>query len=133
MIMELLDIEDFLLGSGYLPILTLIAGCLFAVQAVFTCLMWRKGDETYFLKFISLTLAAVGLILAGICYPLAFKVGGVAMDIGGVFLAIAIIGGAGIQAWLFIRDTWFAGDGGEKSPKKGKTKAAKSTPEEGGV
>ena len=130
MIMELLDIEDFLLGSGYLPILTLIAGCLFAVQAVFTCLMWRKGDETYFLKFISLTIAAVGLIMAGILYPIAMKGAGVAMDIGGVFLAVAIVGGAGIQAWLFIRDTWFAGDEKEKSPKKGKTKAVKGKPEE---
>ncbi|HUX98274.1 MAG TPA: hypothetical protein VMV49_01855 [Candidatus Deferrimicrobium sp.] len=102
-----MDIEAFI-DSGGLSIVLLIAGTLFAVQAVITFLLWRKGDESYFLKFISYAIAAGAILGIGIGISIALADGGGGL-LSGVFIfeilaAITI----GIQIYIFIRDNWLS-------------------------
>ena len=100
---------NWLIEDGGLVYLALIAVGLFAVQTVFSFLLWRKGDKKYFFNFIVYAIAAATIMIGIIAY-----VGGL-MDniiseetftgIAAFFIVAACIAG-GIQIFFFIRDTW---------------------------
>jgi O-antigen/teichoic acid export membrane protein len=103
-----MSFENFIENGGLLSVL-IIAGSLFAVQAVMTFLLWRKGDQSYFLKFISYTIAAAAILLNAI--NLAW---GMAGGEGSTFLILVIVLtiaapiAIGIQVYIFIKDTWLS-------------------------
>jgi hypothetical protein len=125
--LELLDIDDFLIDTLFLPMAAVIAGALLLVQGIFSLLMWRRGEKTYFLKFISFLIAAIGLILAGIIFRIGYFSSEGLISVSAALVLIGIIGGGGIQIFIFVRDTWFRSEGVEKSSIKKKPKEAKGT------
>jgi O-antigen/teichoic acid export membrane protein len=99
----------FLGAGGGLIGIVLIAAGLFAVQAIFTFMLWRKGDENYLFKFIVYAVAATGLVVGAITYIIGViqedltsgaLTGGIA-----VFVIMACVAG-GLEIFFFIRDTW---------------------------
>ena len=98
-------------GGGLIAIVFIAAG-LFAVQAVFTFLLWRKGDTTYLFKFIVYAIAAAGLVIGAIGYISGIILGSgptEAAFIGATaFFVIAACVAGGIQIYFFIRDTWLS-------------------------
>jgi len=100
---------NWLYGEGGLATLAIIAAALFAVQAVFTFLLWRKGDKKWFFNFVVYAIAAATIMVGVIAY-----VGGLMDNIisedaivgmAVFFLVTACVAG-GIQIFFFIRDTW---------------------------
>jgi uncharacterized membrane protein len=103
------EIVDWLFNDGGLVILSLIVAALFVVQAVFTFLLWRKGNETYLLKFIVYAIAAAAILIADFGFALGPLNEVISMDawIGFSFVFLLMAGVAGgIQIYFFIRDTW---------------------------
>lgn len=98
----------WLIDGGGLGILCLIAAGLFVVQAVFTFLLWRKGDEKYLFKFIVYAIAAGAILIVGIGF-LSFAENAITdeafIGLEVVFLVMACVAG-GMQIFFFIRDTW---------------------------
>ena len=100
---------EWLLDDGGLIVLGLIAAGLFTVQAVFTFLLWRKGDgdKKYLFKFIVYAIAAAAIFIIDIGLMLLYDVISdetfISLEI--LFLVIACVAG-GIQIFFFIRDTW---------------------------
>ncbi len=99
----------FLDDGGGLIGMVLIAAGLFVVQAVFTFLLWRKGDEKYLFKFISYAIAATTLIIGAITWIQTMIMEDISMEaligLAAIFLIAVCIAG-GIQIFFFIRDTW---------------------------
>ena len=108
-----MDIGDFV-DSGGLSVVLFIVGALFAVQAVITFLLWRKGDETYFLKFLSYAIATAAILILGIGLT-ALLVGS---GSGSTLMALIIVFeiftpiAIGIQIYIFIRDNWLSKETG---------------------
>jgi len=101
------ELLDWLKNDGGLVTLSLIAAGLFVVQAVFTFLLWRKGDEKYLFKFIVYSIAAGAIFIIDIGYLSLYKVitdeAFIGLEV--VFLVMACVAG-GMQIFFFIRDTW---------------------------
>ncbi len=98
---------EFLFSGGLLMFGLIGVGC-FAAQSVFTFLLWRKGDETYFLKFLSFCIATVGMLIGTIAWVIILSGGGsegfLLFSMAIFFLTAAVA--AGIQIFVFIRDSW---------------------------
>ena len=97
----------WLLEYGGLAIVALIAAGLFVVQTVFTFLLWRKGDEKYFIKFIVYAIAAAAILIGTIGLMLFYDVitdeAFLAFEV--IFIVMACVAG-GIQIFFYIRDNW---------------------------
>jgi hypothetical protein len=97
----------WLVDDGGLAIIGLIAAGLFVVQAVFTFLLWRKGDEKYLLKFIVYAIAAGAILIVSFGLMLFYDVitdeAFIVFEV--IFVVMACVAG-GIQIFLFIQDTW---------------------------
>jgi hypothetical protein len=97
----------WLIDYGGIAIISLIAAGLFVVQAVFTFLLWRKGDEKYFFKFIVYAIAAAAIFIVTFGYMLMFDVisdeAFLACEV--IFILMAGVAG-GIQIFFYIRDNW---------------------------
>jgi hypothetical protein len=110
------ELLDWLLEDGGIVTLSLIVAGLFIVQAVFTFLLWRKGDETYLFKFIVYAIAAAAILIADFGFivgPLNELIPEEAWIANvGVFLVVACVAG-GMQIYFFIRDTWLKKEGGK--------------------
>ena len=116
------------IDSHILTVLVLIAGGLLVAQAVFTFLLWRKGDDSYLPKFIALSIAAFVVLMMGIGWLVMMEgdpSSAFVYTLAGIFLFVAPIA-IGIQIFIFIRDTWFPKDdeGPAKKPSKKKGGAA---------
>ena len=102
---------DLFIDSGGLSVVLFIAGALFAVQAVITFLLWRKGDETYFLKFLSYAIAAAAILIVGIGLTAALVGAKGIMSVIIIFEILTPIA-IGIQVYIFIRDNWLSKEKG---------------------
>ncbi len=95
--------------NGGLVIFSLIAAGLFIVQAIFTFILWRKGEAKYKFKFITYAIAAAAIIEGSITYIVAELPGGLSTNaqVGliAVFLVMVCIAG-GMQIYFFIRESW---------------------------
>lgn len=102
-------IIEWLLESGGLPLLGLIAGTLIALQAVFTFLLWRKGEKSYFLPFLSYTIATAALIIGSISYigALSHWSQETVMFTLSFFVITAIVA-ASLHIFHFIMNTWIS-------------------------
>ena len=100
---------EWLIDDGGLIVLGLIAAGLFTVQAVFTFLLWRKGDgdKKYLFKFIVYAIAAGAIFLIDISLGLLYDVitDETFLGLEIVFLVMACVAG-GMGIFFFIRDTW---------------------------
>ncbi len=102
---------DGFISNGGLAVVLIIAGCLFAVQAVICFLLWRKGDKSYFLKFLSYIIAAIPIIFLGIAMSIAIN-GPDNFAVMMIFVFVfATPVAIGIQIYSFIRNTWLSKEG----------------------
>ncbi|MHA1132638.1 MAG: hypothetical protein ACTSQQ_17765, partial [Candidatus Helarchaeota archaeon] len=108
---ETFDLYSFS-GGGHLLTLIFIGASLLVVQAVFSFLLWRKGESKYFLRFLIYVIGAVAVFAGaiGILQWVMETIGpGGSYDIWIISLnLIATIGAVavGIMVYLFIRDLW---------------------------
>ncbi|HUX98690.1 MAG TPA: hypothetical protein VMV49_03995 [Candidatus Deferrimicrobium sp.] len=116
--------------QGFLPAVVMIAGILFAIQAVITFLLWRKGDQSFYLKFVSFLTATICLLCAFVSYLIALSESEALLNVAAVVMLIGVPIAAGIQIYLYIRDTWFSDAAIEKRSAKGKLKEPKGLKEE---
>ncbi|MHA1278451.1 MAG: hypothetical protein ACTSQI_13365 [Candidatus Helarchaeota archaeon] len=102
-----LDIDSFIGDGGLLIILT-VATALFGFQTFVTYILWRRGDERYKLRFISLLLASIALFLSIITeLQIMLKSGSPEIfQTGLVIFMLVIPVAAGLQIFLFIWETW---------------------------
>ncbi len=108
MSLDLLDLESFGEDGGLLMVLV-VATALFGLQTFISYVLWKRGDETYKLKFISLLIASIALFF-GVIADLQVVINGSEglFEMGLVICMIAIPAAAAIHIYLFIIDKWFA-------------------------
>lgn len=102
------ELVNWFVGDGGLVTLSFIVAVLFVVQAVFTFLLWRKGDKKYLFKFIVYAIAAAAILIADFAYGLDMNhaISGDAF-VGMLFIFLVMAGVAGgMQIYFFIRDNW---------------------------
>jgi uncharacterized membrane protein len=101
------DLETFVDDGGLLVIL-IVATALFAIQTFATYVLWKRGDDKYKLRFISLLIASIALFIGLIAeIQVVIKGGSEALFIMGLVVFMGAIPiAAGLQIFLFIRDTW---------------------------
>jgi hypothetical protein len=103
--------EEFLLNGGIF-IFTLIGAVGFGLQAYFTYYFWKKGEEKYFLTFVSYLLATAALVCGMLCAAQLSWGDSVLVFYLTLFSFIGLaIAAAGIQIYRFIRDTWISTEG----------------------
>ena len=131
MSLELLEWDDFFQNPVGLPLIAITAGILLAVQAVFSFLLWRKGNKTYFMKFLSFSMISFAITFAGISYTTIYTGGGEPF-VAGVFIFFLFVPiGVGLQIFIFIRDTWFPGTAEKWFPTDKETTTRKDKKLEG--
>lgn len=108
MSLELLDMVTVLYENGGLAIFGFIAAGLFGLQAYFTFMLWKNGDESYFARFISYLIAAVIFLLGSINYVINLH-GPSNYSLLVFTMFLFLIGAtiaAGIQIFLFVQKKW---------------------------
>jgi hypothetical protein len=103
---------EFLLEDGGLAIIGLISGGLFVAQAIFTFIIWRKGDKSYFIPFLSYLIAATAMIggsisFIGILIDYSYQL----EDFMFIFFIITAIAAAALQIYNFIIKNWISKEG----------------------
>ncbi len=109
MSLELLDLVTGLYENGGLAIFGFIAAGLFGLQTYFTFMMWKNGDESYFLRFISFHIATVICLFSSINYVIYLQVP-YDYDLLIFTMFFFLIGAtiaAGIQIFVFVQKKWF--------------------------
>ena len=104
MVLELMDIVDFMDDGGLLIVLT-VALVLFGIQSYAAFVLWRRGQGEYKLRFIILLIATL-VVLFGFLGNLPFVVnGGSFLIYPSLYMLVVIIPVAAIfLIVLYIRD-----------------------------
>lgn len=109
MTLELLDLVSGLYENGGLSVFGFIAAGLFAIQTYFTFMLWKNGDESYFLRFISFHIATIIFLFSSINYVIYLQVP-YDYDLLIFTMFFFLIGAtiaAGIQIFVFVQKKWF--------------------------
>ncbi|NVM52244.1 MAG: hypothetical protein HWN66_00985 [Candidatus Helarchaeota archaeon] len=86
-----------------------IAAVLFLHQAIFSFLLWRRGEKKYLLRFIIYSIAAGGLVILTLGF-LSIPFGGSGRLYFGSMYLLGILGAVatGLTIYLFIRELWLS-------------------------
>ena len=106
MSLELFDLEAFAEDGG-LFIVLVVATALFGLQTFISYVLWKRGDDTYRLKFISLLIASIALFFGLIAdLQVVFSGSEGLFEMGMVICMTAIPVAAAIHIYLFIVEKW---------------------------
>ena len=107
--LELIDLVTILYEKGGLAILGFIAAGLFGVLTYFTFILWKKGDESYFARFISFHIATIIFLFGSINYIISLQPSSnyALLVFTMFFFLIGATVAAGIQIFIIIRNKWF--------------------------
>jgi hypothetical protein len=98
-------IDEFLLEGGIL-FFTLLGAVGFGLQAFFSFIFWRKGEDEYFLRFISYVLATAALIFGVISAGALWGSSEGAIIACFILFFILATAAAGVRIFIFVWNTW---------------------------
>ncbi len=104
MSLELFDLEIWM--NGIVQIFLLVILGLLVATTVFSYLLWQKGEEHMFYKFLGYLCGSIGCV-GGVIASIQLIHGTEAVFVLGLFiLMFALLAGAGIRIYRFIYDKW---------------------------